>query len=291
MPKYQPYERYTPRDHKPVRNYRDHRKPARRAPPPKLAPKRKRRPRVMDLARLRKSLELRRAAPPGNKAGARRARPPLPPAKPGAREPRRLFRRAQRAAPVPAAPRAPVRRAPLPSVSSFNSGDYSELFGAQSSDYYGHRAVPRRPAAGRSPRGSVVPSVGPQPGRRSSEPAVVVIDGAQVGGGGRIFDAEALRAAVHHYTARGMRAIAIVPTSAISNALPLADAAMLRTDALRGRVVFTPPTSRHDLFVRDMARRHDAFVVSNALLPHDLRRRVVNFVPAPGSFRPSGGMA
>lgn len=252
---------------------------------------------MLDFARLRRSFDIRRA--PNGNARVRRGRMatatpnavkklPAPPArrrKPRATTPApaRGSARDRAVAPLGRGAPAPARASPL-TVSSFNSADYSELFGSQSSDWYGHRATPR--PGRRVQRQSVVASQIPN----MVEPQVVVIDGAQVGGRGRLFDAEALRAAVHHYTALGMRTLAVIPPRAVSTGtIALADAAKLRMDALRGRVVFTPPTSRHDLYVRDMARRHSAFVVTNNALPPDLSVRAVPFRPATGSFRPTVG--
>jgi len=192
-------------------------------------------------------------------------------------------------------PRRKVHRAPV-SVSSFNTEDYGELFGTQMSDGAGLSAIPVPGRAVR--RGSTRESVRPTGlggGTAGGEPDLVVIDGGQVGGTGNdndnvtYYDTDALYSALHFYTRIGLRAVAVVPWWAFESGLSLQDKARLRTDMLRGRVMASPPTSRHQLFVRDVARRFRAYIVTNGPVPNDLASRSIHFTPQKASFRPRNG--
>lgn len=198
----------------------------------------------------------------------------------------------QRHAPPPKpAVKQIVRNTSPPSVSSFNTADYSELFGTQVSEWAGITAMPR--PGRRVRRGSTRESVRPTGlggGTQGGEPDLVVIDGGQVGStGDNRFDTDALYAAMHHYTRIGVRSVAVVPWWAFDAGLSYADKARLRTDMLRGRVMASPPTSRHELFVRDISRRFRAYVVSNGQVPADLNSRCIRFYPQMASFRPRNG--
>ena len=198
----------------------------------------------------------------------------------------------QRQAPTPMpVVRQATRNMSPPSVSSFNTADYSELFGTQVSDWAGVTAMPKPGRAVR--RGSTRESVRPSGlggGTHGGEPDLVVIDGGQVGNTGNDrFDTDALYAAMHHYTRIGVRSVAVVPWWAFETSLSFSDKARLRTDMLRGRIMASPPTSRHDLFVRDVSRRFRAYVVSNGHVPADLSSRCIRFSPQHASFRPRNG--
>lgn len=214
--------------------------------------------------------------------------------------------RRQRHAPPPApvpppvamvAPRGHRRRSGgggggVPSSSSFNTADYSELFGPQMSDWAGMTAVPKPGRAVR--RGSTRESVRPSGlggGTHGGEPDLVVIDGSQVGstGGTDTYDTDVLYSALHYYTRIGVRCVAVVPWWAFDAGLSLADKAKLRTDMLRGRIMASPPTSRHELFVRDVARRFRAYIVTNGGVPADLQQRTILFTAQPRVFRPRNG--
>lgn len=193
--------------------------------------------------------------------------------------------------PRPVTPRRKAPRAPV-SVSSFNTEDYGELFGTQMSDGAGLSAIPVPGRAVR--RGSTRESVRPTGlggGTAGGEPDLVVIDGGQVGGtaGSDYYDTDALFSALHFYTRIGLRAVAVVPWWAFESGLSLQDKARLRTDMLRGRVMASPPTSRHELFVRDVARRFRAYIVTNGAVPNDLATRIIQFTPQNASFRPRNG--
>lgn len=201
-------------------------------------------------------------------------------------------KRIRRPPPLAGAQQRPRIIPPPPSVSSFNTADYSELFGTQVSDLAG---VPARPKPGRLvPRGSTCESIRPPRlggGTENGEPDLVVIDGGQVGNGndGYEFDTDAVYAAFHYYTRIGMRCFAVIPWCTFDINLSLSDKARLRADMLKGRIMVSRPTSRHDIFVRDVSRRFRAYVVSNGQVPADLNSRCIRFRPQLASFRPCNG--